>query len=52
MKIYNQTREFTGGNLKGLCYTCTTGVYMPVGTRVDNPVGGSPYIIVACVEVK
>ena len=42
------TRKFTAGPLAGLTHTGTTNVPMPVGLVVAKPIGGSPYVVVAC----
>ena len=47
MKRYRITRRFIGGILNGMTYTENTSVFMPVGFTCLNPVGGSPYQIVA-----
>lgn len=52
LKRYQITRKFTSGLLKGLTYTEITGVLMPVGFKCDFPIGGSPYSIISCREVK
>jgi len=49
-KRYLVTRKFIGGILDGLTHTEVTSVQFDVGFRCENPVGGSPYVIVACVE--
>lgn len=49
---YLVTREFVGGVLKGTKVTQLTSVKFEVGFRCDKPIGGSPYVILACEEVK
>ena len=49
--VFEVTREFIGGNLKGLTYTGTqrhqVGLEPKVGQKVEKPCGGSsPYVIV------
>lgn len=48
---YRVTRRFTGGNLEGLEYTAIQGYAPAVGFRCDNPIGGSPYEIIAVERV-
>ena len=49
---YMVTRRFTGGILAGLTHTGETRHAAQVGTRVDKPVGGSPYVITECVRIS
>ena len=49
---YRTVRKFTEGTLKGLTHETTHSFYSKPGTRVDKPIGGSPYVIVSCEEVK
>lgn len=51
MKKYEVTREFIGGILEGLTHTELTSVRFDIGFTCQNPVGGSPYTIIACKEV-
>lgn len=48
---YMVTRRFTGGTLAGLTHTGETRHAAKVGTRVDKPVGGSPYVITECIRI-
>lgn len=50
--MYEVTRKFTGGILKGLTYTEITAVSYPVGFVCKKPIGGSPYVILTCVRVS
>lgn len=50
--LWNVTREFTGGLLKGQTHTEQTTVEFTVGFRCDRPVGGSPYVITKVEPVK
>ena len=43
--MYQITRLFTSGVLKGLTYTEVTSVHMPIGFECKKPIGGSGYII-------
>lgn len=49
--MYKITRLFIGGLLNGLTHTGTYTSPMTVGFVCQNPVGGSPYKVVECVEV-
>ena len=49
---YMVTRRFTGGILAGLTHTGETRHAAQVGTRVDKPIGGSPYVITECVRIS
>lgn len=49
---YMVTRRFTGGILAGLTHTGETRHAVNVGTRVDRPVGGSPYVITECIRIS
>ena len=51
VKRYRVTREFIGGNLKGLQHSEITTVRFPEGWVCEKPVEGSPYRIVECVEI-
>jgi hypothetical protein len=48
---YMVTRRFTGGILAGLTHTGETRHAAEVGTRVDKPIGGSPYVITECTQI-
>lgn len=48
---YMVTRRFTGGILEGLTHAGETRHAAKVGTRVDKPVGGSPYVITECIRI-
>lgn len=51
-KMFNVTKKFTGGLLKGITSTETTSVKFPVGFVCKKPCGGgSPYVVTACEEV-
>lgn len=52
MQKYQVTRQFTDGPLKGMTHTEVSVVGFPVGFKCDKPVGGSPYVILACTEVQ
>jgi len=52
MTTYTVTVEFTGGLLKGLTHTTTQSWPRRVGQVVAKPIGGSPYVVVSCVEVR
>ena len=45
--LYEVTREFTGGLLKGLTHTETTTVKFDVGFICEKPCGGDPYRIIS-----
>jgi len=47
--MYEVTKQFTGGILKGLVVKEKTTVRMTKGDMVDNPIDGSSYVV---VEVK
>ena len=49
---YMVTRRFTGGILAGLTHTEETRHAAHVGTRVDKPIGGSPYVIMECIRIS
>ena len=49
---YQITKKFIGGVLEGLTITEQTSVLWKVGTRVEKPVAGSPYIIIEVKEIK
>jgi hypothetical protein len=50
--MYQVTRTFTGGALKGLVHTETTSVAMTEGLVVDRPCGGgSPYRVTKVVAL-
>jgi hypothetical protein len=51
MKRYSVTRKFTAGILAGIEYTEITAVKFTVGYECRKPVGGSPYVITAVMEV-
>lgn len=50
-KTYEITKLFIGGLLEGLTIVETRSYSMEVGLVVSNPVGGSPYKIIACQQV-
>lgn len=52
MKLYEVTRKFTDGTLVGMTHTEVISVKVDVGFRCDKPIGGSPYVIIACNEVE
>jgi len=43
--------RFTGGLLAGLEYTNTQDWPMTVGLRIDQPIAGSPYVVLSCTPV-
>ncbi len=47
MTLYKVTRKFIGGTLEGLEHTETTTVKFAIGFVCENPIGGSPYKVVA-----
>ena len=50
--MYAVTRTFIGGVLEGITITQASRVYQPVGFICEHPLGGSAYVIDACVECK
>ena len=52
MKKYLVTRQFIGGILSGLTHTEITGAKFEVGFVCNNPIGGSPYKIIAVKELN
>ena len=44
--MYEVTRKFTGGALKGQTHTEITSVVFTVGQVVSRPIGGSPYRVI------
>jgi hypothetical protein len=49
---YKVTKLFIGGTLSGLTYTEQWTKAPQVGTEYQNPIGGSPYRIVAVEPMK
>lgn len=45
--MFKVTKLFIGGILEGLTHTEITSVAWIVGQEVTNPIGGSPYRIIA-----
>ena len=50
--MYEVTREFTGGALKGQTHTEITSVVFTVGQVVSRPIGGSPYQVIRVTEME
>ena len=44
--MYEVTKKFTGGALKGQTHTEITSVVFTVGQVVSRPIGGSPYRVI------
>ena len=51
-KSYEVVVKFTGGLLVGLTHTTVQSWPRKVGQVVAKPIGGSPYVVVSCVEVR
>jgi hypothetical protein len=51
MKMYQITKVFTGGILKGLTIQEKTSVKFAVGFECKKPIGGSSYKITECIPV-
>lgn len=49
--MFKTTIRFIGGILKGLEYTEIRSFESTVGKKVLKPIGGSPYIVIACERV-
>ena len=50
--MYEVTREFTEGALKGQTHTEITSVVFTVGQVVSRPIGGSPYQVIRVTEME
>lgn len=49
---YHVTKKFIAGPLAGLEITETTVVRFAVGFKCEKPIGGSPYVVTACVVAR
>jgi hypothetical protein len=49
--MFKLVRQFTGGLLDGLSHTEVVNFQVKPGTKVLQPIGGSPYIVVSCDPV-
>lgn len=50
-KMYEVTRKFTSGILRGLTHTEVTSVKFRVGWECKKPIGESSYKIISCYVV-
>jgi len=49
---YKVTRQFIGGILNGLTHTEITGAKFEIGFVCWEPIGGSPYRIIAVEQIS
>lgn len=49
--MYEITKTFTAGTLKGITVTEQSTVKLEVGFECKKPAGGSSYIVTACFKI-
>lgn len=50
--MFKLVRKFIGGTLEGLTHEGVTSIFVRPGTRIENPVTGSPYEVISCEPLQ